>query len=814
MPKLVNRMWVRILILLGFGPLSFAATVLVPQEFPTIQLAFDASSSGDTVLVAPGVYQEHLIAPNHGILLTSYYPMTRDSSDWLSTVLDGGSTGTALEIETTQGEWFRLKGFVVRNGSGSEQAGGVHCACQEDEIGCRIQLESVMFSENVSHGWTTGALHVSGNTRSLVLNNLVFVNPEFGNLSLVSTLSELALIDSVSFYGNGLTGDPGGFSADSVSCSSIHVEDFLLEQYGKFRVGGFHFAQVDRLVVQNNVSRSGRIASLGSSEGTLRIRNLKFTDNRLERNISDDRDEISLQLSAAHIDIDTLIVERNKTAIEGILSIQQSQDGALQNPPGIVNNLIFRDNQAGDSVNYDMGWNGRLAEIWRCDIRNSFFQNNLSVLPITQPGSGWYARGGALFFWQQENDTVTIENTEFSNNLMLDFDDYSTLPLEQIGGNFGRALYIHFSESAPLTLRNCVFHDNRQNQHCPETDYFYSLGATVYAHMMVGTATLIVEDCSFTDNDDGGLQTYQLGTTLVRNSIFRDNARYGLYLAGNRSQIHNVSVSGTVAQDITNTFLPSKQAPILQFTQPHPPVIRNVTVTGNETESLVHANYQPSPQTLIENSLFRGNTYQQIQAAVGDPEEDLPALFRYCLLPEEVPVGEDNLVGEDPLFHQELGAPWLASVSPCVDAGDPDSERNDREDPENPGIALWPSQGGLRNDIGFTGGPWAQGLDHLVAVEEPAAETPLRPSSLRLEPAAPNPFNPATWLRFHLPQSTDVQLDVYNLRGQRVRQLLHAELQAGEHSLLFDAGELGSGLYLLRLESGGSVATGKVMLIR
>ena len=42
--------------------------------------------------------------------------------------------------------------------------------------------------------------------------------------------------------------------------------------------------------------------------------------------------------------------------------------------------------------------------------------------------------------------------------------------------------------------------------------------------------------------------------------------------------------------------------------------------------------------------------------------------------------------------------------SPCIDAGNPDSIYNDAEDPNNPGFALWPAVGTLRNDMGFYGG--------------------------------------------------------------------------------------------------------------
>ena len=50
---------------------------------------------------------------------------------------------------------------------------------------------------------------------------------------------------------------------------------------------------------------------------------------------------------------------------------------------------------------------------------------------------------------------------------------------------------------------------------------------------------------------------------------------------------------------------------------------------------------------------------------------------------------------------------FLEQNSPCIDAGNPDPMYNDVEDITNPGFAKWPSQGGLRNDMGAYGGPLA-----------------------------------------------------------------------------------------------------------
>jgi hypothetical protein len=70
----------------------------------------------------------------------------------------------------------------------------------------------------------------------------------------------------------------------------------------------------------------------------------------------------------------------------------------------------------------------------------------------------------------------------------------------------------------------------------------------------------------------------------------------------------------------------------------------------------------------------------------------------------------------------------------------------------------------------------------------------------------PNPFNPNTTISFQLPANADVQLDIYNTLGQKVRTLTDATLPAGAHSAhwdgLNDAGQVvNSGLYLYQLKA-------------
>ena len=90
------------------------------------------------------------------------------------------------------------------------------------------------------------------------------------------------------------------------------------------------------------------------------------------------------------------------------------------------------------------------------------------------------------------------------------------------------------------------------------------------------------------------------------------------------------------------------------------------------------------------------------------------------------------------------------------------------------------------------------------------------PENFSLEQNFPNPFNPVTQIQFNLPSAQQVNLDVYNVLGQRVSNLLSNEARsAGTHTVSFDASRFSSGVYFYRLSlQNGEQLTRKMMLVK
>jgi exopolysaccharide biosynthesis protein len=92
-----------------------------------------------------------------------------------------------------------------------------------------------------------------------------------------------------------------------------------------------------------------------------------------------------------------------------------------------------------------------------------------------------------------------------------------------------------------------------------------------------------------------------------------------------------------------------------------------------------------------------------------------------------------------------------------------------------------------------------------------------QPKDFSLKQNYPNPFNPSTIIEFATTSETKdltTTLKVYDLLGREVATLLNQRLSSGLHKVVWNAGNMPSGVYFYRLQSGNYVETKKMMLVR
>lgn len=124
------------LLCLGFGIGQSPAILLeVPDPYTTIQEAIVASSSGDTVLVAPGTYQENINFRGKNIVVASHYLIDENPVRIDETIIDGGApthpdTASCVLITSGEDSTTVLAGFTIQGGKGTrwtdEHGAGVY----------------------------------------------------------------------------------------------------------------------------------------------------------------------------------------------------------------------------------------------------------------------------------------------------------------------------------------------------------------------------------------------------------------------------------------------------------------------------------------------------------------------------------------------------------------------------------------------------------------------------------------------------------------------------------------------------------------
>ncbi len=109
--------------------------------------------------------------------------------------------------------------------------------------------------------------------------------------------------------------------------------------------------------------------------------------------------------------------------------------------------------------------------------------------------------------------------------------------------------------------------------------------------------------------------------------------------------------------------------------------------------------------------------------------------------------------------------------------------------------------------------------DVVVSIEDPASPISILTNDFNLLQNYPNPFNPETIIEYLVPERGKVELNVYNMLGQKVRSLVSDVLPAGTYQVLWngkdDSGrQVATGVYLYQLRGKNALITRKMILMK
>ncbi|MFA7331199.1 MAG: T9SS type A sorting domain-containing protein [Candidatus Delongbacteria bacterium] len=816
------------LLLLLFWVGAAQGLIRVPQDVDSIQTAIDLAMDGDTVVVAPGTWYERLHINSGQVTLCSNFLFSQDSADIVATILDGQFQGTILSVDMDAESRLELNGFTVTRGQGAYDAetgdrvgGGVDFI----QAGT-VYLSNLVFHNNRAPRAGSAVFYIDfqhPSSARFVLNNVNCFENEYTNsynaaygaihISYAKRIEASRLrISNInqSMYKQYLLVASDTLEVDDCSFSGLTNMLGMPYKFGAYdNYGRSMYMQLTNINISENVFNNvGGFAFVQGYNGFCRLHNIRMENNVFPNG--------GMQFEFGNYGTylaDSIFICGNQSAKSYALFNCQI--------PGTITNLFVIGNHMGSHAEFEPTWPGENAIMEDLSIDGAIFADNVLERSLAPPGQ--YTSGGHLLHLSGHTaDSLFYRNMSFINNLHIDPDVYEMADVYAgiPGANDGRLIDgIYGVRPHYFEMDSCVFIGNRQPNIIPEVEPVNSPGAQFYIGSNVwiygGTDifTRIVKNVQMIDCDDGGIVIGNKGDLFVDNVMIINNKRAGLAIGCNdtnyTANVNNVYISNLQQQESYTEFpyySCHQNALSLVIRSNQANDISNITIEGCDVPFIIR-NEESYEGTIIRNSLFSENGSIDFENPNGQP-----ITFEYCLLPEDRP-GVGNLVEVDPLFDEMLGPPWLSVLSPCIDAGIPDPMWDDREDPTNPGHALWPSQGTLRNDIGYTGGPHATLYD-TTWTHLPKWEPRTIPQVFSLGAPWPNPFNPVTWIPITLQSPAAFTLAVYNLLGQQVGLLHHGPLHAGTHVFPLEAQSLASGTYVVTMTCAGRVQSRAITLLR
>jgi hypothetical protein len=295
----------------------------------------------------------------------------------------------------------------------------------------------------------------------------------------------------------------------------------------------------------------------------------------------------------------------------------------------------------------------------------------------------------------------------------------------------------------------------------------------------------------------GGLRIGD-GNPIIRNNVISLNqGRYGAGIVLNYTgcRIRNNVISGNSGgQD----YFGGSGIWIYNNYGSSPKIIENNTIINNAASASGGTggilNWSAANVYLVNNILWANLPATQIK--------DLSSgLFVWIYNDVQGITPLSGNISQEPLLTAENY--FLNAGSPCIDRGDSATEYNDIQDQANPGHALFPSKGLLRNDMGAYGGPYTS----LLPSSQTLTVIPVIITDHQIS-IVPNPFSSETTVILN-PAITNSSLSIFDESGK----IVQGPLNFSGHQVKILRGSLASGVYSLRVTQGDtSIATGKLVI--
>jgi hypothetical protein len=726
-------------------------------DFTTIQEGIDASADNDTVLVYPGTYFENIDFIGKDITVASLLLTTGDESYIDSTIIDGDHQGSVVTFENNETNDAVLLGFTIQNGSGT------------------------FTSIYTNYG---GGIFIN------------FSSPSIKYLTIT----------------NNHAGAGGGILFSS---TDAYVEKVKIKENHAFHHGGGVIVcrrPPDPLYSNITFSSSNKCNIYNNSAG-----------NCSEIYIAENHTPV------INIVVDTLsVINPDWNFVSQFPNInleienewlQQVENDLYVSPDGDDNNSGLNTDEPLKTIQWALtkikadSLNPRniyLAEgIYSPVANNQLFPLNMRTY-VNIIGAGMDATileepvSGAVFIYAFNDDNLSLSSCCFRNGVC------SNPPL-----------FLYYSDTylSNLKVENCECEDPSAILSNSNIEFINSqiLNNTGSIAVAIGSAIYTepsarVNNIIFIGNEPLNPNGSAMGGALgiggmkyanVTNCLFAKN-----YSSSNTWPMANIRLLENDTLDFFNNIVynNSSNGGAISLGKGGTINIENSIISGNSSPYLFLTSRGDEPTYVnISHSLIQGGTDPSILNFAGPEPYGVEFIWGEGII-DSIPqfLGGDEY---DPLYYQ------LTSASPCIDTGIPDTTglflppwdllHNHRVwDGDNNGVAII--------DMGcyeYDAEPYVEITQNQI------------PSTQYQLTNYPNPFNPETKIIFDLPEAGQVKLEIYNIKGQKVKTLLDCYMSPGRSEMIWNGRDdngkrVGSGVYFYQLQTPDQNIYRKMLLLK
>ncbi|MCH8013108.1 MAG: T9SS type A sorting domain-containing protein [Candidatus Marinimicrobia bacterium] len=456
----------------------------------------------------------------------------------------------------------------------------------------------------------------------------------------------------------------------------------------------------------------------------------------------------------------------------------------------------YQSNPSLSNLSISDNWGGGLySKVSNLRLTSSVISRNSSQL-----------LGGGIFC---DSSTIQLEGVDIRGNLAT----------TNGGGIYGK--HSSFTLQDTRVFHNDAWEGTGGGIFLEDSHMEFQWGNDAFFHgggIATDGSSLVFNDVSVTENEaeyNGGGLHYTNSVVVFRNGMVTDNVAVfgdggGFYCVDTRITVERSAIVFNDAADAGGGIM---VLTTLEFTESlgwPPSLLVNVTMTGNIASRGGGLFCSNSVHPVMVNTILWDNTPQEI------------GFDDSAWWPSSVTITHSDLLGgRDSILTTERDSVyWLGGnmdVDPLfVDAENRDFNLLDGSPAIDAGISLFIWEGdtivnlpdttyeGNAPDMGAFESPYTAGIE----------EDQIIPEKFALRHPYPNPFNPTTNIEFSLPKSGLVYLNVHDILGRKVETILNQHMDAGTHKLQWDASNVPTGIYFMKMVSGDFNQTRKMVLLK